>query len=169
MLAVTLCIIIFFRLNLVLVEVALCTFLLLSKSFLNSLIFCSISFSPTHVRTKDFHVEFFVQSFHFILLKIQIGLKSHPFVFCDLLPFWLNILIEKVHFFALKDAYFSLDSYTFWTWKDQQPVGNILDRLPIWKKNRISAISACITSKGALILYRTDDLSMSFLCSTKSM
>ena len=76
--------------NLAPVEVALCAFLLLSKSFLNSL-----SFSAMRVQTKHFQVVYFVQSFNFISLKFQIDLQSHPFIFFNLLSFWLNITIEK--------------------------------------------------------------------------
>ena len=41
---------------------------------LSNFLFCSISFSPTHARTKYFYVVFFVQSFNFILFKFQIDL-----------------------------------------------------------------------------------------------
>ena len=37
------------------------------------------------------------------------------------------------------------------------------------EKNQISTISACVSSKGALILYRADDLSMFFLYSTNGV
>ena len=88
-----------------------CAFLILNKSFLNSLIlFWSMSLSLTQARTENFRVVSFVQSFNFILLKFQ-SVCSFILSFLQRTAFLAEYFDRKVSFFALKDAYFSLGRY----------------------------------------------------------
>ena len=107
MLAVTLRIK-FFGSNLQLVEVALCAFLPLNKSFLNSLVFYCAFTRELIISTLYFLFNLLI---HFVEIPDRPAVSSFPFL--QPAAFLVEYYDRKVPFSALKDAYFSLGSICF--------------------------------------------------------